>query len=166
MDEALPIPEEQQEGMDALFEVAVNQETVDDIKKDSQLPEGNYVRTEDPATVTIQKHKVTGRSTFVIFAAVQSQKDEKVKGRVRFRVSWERQNKIVRDEATGEETDTGKPDIQSRLYANVVDAYKRVNGEPASNLGQLAQYLANAPYKLRLMNGDDSEVVLNLYPIK
>jgi hypothetical protein len=164
--DALPIPEDQQEAMDVLFSQSVNQETIADAKKDMQMEEGTYLRTEDPATVTIDTHPSTGRKGFNVFGPFVNAKDPKIKGRLRFRVSWERANKLVRDDATGEEIDTGKPDIKTRLYVNLVDAYKKVHGEPPKNLGQLAQYLANAPYKVRTMNGDDSEIVLNLTPMK
>ncbi len=152
---------EQAPDMDALFQVAVDQEAVAEVKKDSQMEAGTWDRTGDPATVTINTHPVTGRKGFEVAAPVEK---AGVKGFLRFRLSWQRFNKIVVDQVTGDETDTGKPDIQSRLYANVVDAYKKVNAESATiSLGNLAEYLAHAPYRLRIMNGDDREIVLGLY---
>jgi hypothetical protein len=162
-DEALPISDSgAEESMDSLFKIAVDQEKVSEIKKDSQMEEGTYVRSENPATVTLNKHPKTGRQGLAVFAGIENAKS---KGAVRFRLSWERQNKVLRDEATGEESDTGKPDLQSRLYAQAVDVYKRAHdGAAPGTIGDLATFLQQAPYRLKLMNGDESEVVLSIFP--
>ena len=153
--------QDQAPDMDGLFDIAVDQEQVAEVKKDAQMEAGTWDRSGDPATVTVDTHPVTGRKGFNVAAPVVK---GDAKGYLRFRVSWQRFNKITIDPVTGDETDTGKPDISSRLYANLVDAYKRVNPDAQSiSLGNLAEFLTNAPYRLRIMNGDDREVVLGLF---
>jgi hypothetical protein len=97
-----------------------------------------------------------------VFAIVSNGKD---KGGIRFNLSWVRQNKINRNKETGEETDTGKPDFQNQLYVQMVETYKKANdSEPPKSIGELAHFIQNAPYRVRLGNGTDREVVYSIFP--
>jgi hypothetical protein len=43
--------------------------------------------------------------------------------------------------------------------------YKRAHdGAAPGTIGDLATFLQQAPYRLKLMNGDESEVVLSIFP--
>ena len=135
----------------------VDRQAVDQTRKDSQLPPGGY-NTIPQLSLTRVKYD-DGRRVAKFFGSVigVDTKNEGQEGRVRFAVSPDRRDKLE---------EPGKPDIKSRLYAQAVTTFERVTGSPAATIEDVLRFLQDNPVRVRLMQGDEDNVVLNIGPVK
>jgi len=156
--DALPPDEAHAAPMDGeAWSEGVDHEGVNATRKDSQLPGGSYNTV--PSLSLSRKKYDDGRRVANFFGQIigVESKNEGVEGRIRFAISPDRRDKLEEE---------GKPDLKSRLYAQAVTTYERVMGVPAATIEDVLQFVANNPVRLRLMQGDEDNVVLNIGAIR
>lgn len=156
LDAALPPDDAHAAPMDGeQWNESVDHEGVDRTRKDSQLPGGGY-NTVPQLSLTRKKYD-DGRRVASFFGPVigVDSKNEGAEGRVRFAISPDRRDK-----------EDGSPDLKSRLYAQAVTTYERVTGSPAVLVEDVLRFLQDNPVRLRLMQGDEDNVVLNIGPVR
>ena len=145
--------------MDALFEQAVNMDDVRRTQEDALRPPGSYITVP---VLSVQASKVVegpnaGRLLFRFFGPAVLTVTEKnakalkldvgaeVRGQFGFAVSPERANKIKDNVRTDE------PDNASKLWAQMVEAYKHVYQAKPGTFGDVLRYVQNYPGVIRVI---------------
>lgn len=135
---------------DLLLNRPVDYEEAKATKKASQLTAGLY------QTVPKLDFKVyletDGAYTVAFFGSVQGDEDA---GKIGFR---------LRDKVRIKE-ESGKPDNASKLYAEAVLVYNKAFGAAPRTLKDLVEYIQNYPVSLKIVNGSDSPIVVNVRPV-
>ena len=138
------------EGMDELLNATYTAEQAEQDRETQEellLPEGNYrtlpalsltARVSDRAMVTDRDGKERGRIQYRFFAQVQNETDG-AKGGLGFTISPDR----VRGQS-------GRPDGQSTLWTQAVNAFTHANGRQPSTNMEVAEYIRDYPVRLRI----------------
>ena len=146
--------------MDDLFEQAVNMDDVRRTQEDSLRPPGSYVTVP---VLSVQASKIAeglnaGRLLFRFFGPAVLTVTEKnakalklavgteVRGQFGFTVSPERANKLTKEGVRTEE-----PDNPSKLWAQMVEAYKVVYQAKPGTFGDVLRYVQNSPGVIRVI---------------
>lgn len=128
--------------------------------KKNRPPQGNYVTLmedfEPSITLNAPFEDDATRKTYAVFlrAGQRTKGGEVVEQALRFRISPD--VRPAKDYKTGEVKE-GKDDIQSRLWAELVQAYVNVQGdegEPLKTKGQLFEFVKNTPLVFNTMNNE------------
>ena len=138
--------------VESLLNEAVDQGEVQRIQGDSLMEAGSY-RKVDTALVTPEVYE--GRFNIGVFAPMvkvgmdrQPAEGAKIQ-RIRFSVSPVRVNKTQKDDV-GRLKDTGEPDSKSKLWAQVVTAFKTQTGRLPETKQEVVNFLASGTYGVSL----------------
>lgn len=161
-----PAPEQVEAAAEAeftledLFNEQVNEDEVKKGLQDIALPNGSYstVIPFNPKRIVDKAHPT--RKIVYFWGGIEL---ADVKGKIGFRLSPERFNKLDRD--TG--VDTGKPDMSYKLYLMAVKAYKVAYNANPSSFGDVLAYLRDYSTKLRVIQtGDGENMVVSINAVR
>lgn len=142
------------------YDEAVDVEQAQETAKKNRPPAGNYVSLmeefEPSITLNAPFEDDPTRKTYAVFlrASQRTKGGEVVEQALRFRISPD--VRPAKDYKTGEVKE-GKDDIQSRLWAELVQAYVNAQGdegEPLKTKGQLFEFVKNTPLVYNTMAND------------
>jgi len=154
--DGLPTPEDAHEAPleGEAWNDEVDHKAVKQTTSDSMLPAGGY-NTLPEMSLTRKKYD-DGRRVANFFGTIVGceNRTEGRDGKIRFAISPDRRDKEGVEEA--------KPDIKSRLYAQAVTTYEKVLGSKPATIEDVLTFIRDNPVRLRLMQGDDDNVVLNI----
>jgi hypothetical protein len=172
--------------LDDLFKQDVDLAVADEINRASLSPSGTYQSDPGEAPLNAFPSKVklkdadgneTGQERLVITLtgrAVATIKGKVEKAGLRVRMSPDRMKKV--DFESGEVTD--KDDLQSRLWAQAIGAFKAQFGEAPKSMGAVVQYLTEYPVRFRVIqigvptksnpepNGEPGNLVMSISPVR